>query len=176
MDDPQTGLAEWRRIESVLTHPRCLNCHTMTDYPRQGDAREPHALQVKRGSDGRGTAPKCEACHTDANQTVTGIPGAQDWHMAPLDFAWESEPGKPAGGAAICATLKRPGAEGAPDYERLIEYAQLASFVLWAWEPGQRRDGTARSVPPLGHAEFVDALKRWISAGAPCPADPAKAP
>src|SRR5688572_13115690 len=41
-DDPLVGLDEWRKIESVLAHPRCLNCHTISDYPRQGDERQPH--------------------------------------------------------------------------------------------------------------------------------------
>ena len=30
----------------VLTHPRCLNCHTKTDFPRQGDERRRHAQLV----------------------------------------------------------------------------------------------------------------------------------
>jgi len=168
--DVTEGLAAWRSVESVLTHPRCLNCHTMTSYPRQGDERRPHALEVKRGPDGHGEGTKCRACHTDANQTATGIPGAKEWHMPPLALAWESEPGEPATGAAICATLRRADDDAAePDFERLIEYAQLASFVQWAWQPGQRQDGTERSTPLLTHEEFVAALKRWISAGAPCP-------
>jgi hypothetical protein len=171
IDNPADGLAAWRSMESVLTHPRCLNCHTMTDYPRQGDERRVHGLKVKRGPDGRGEGPKCQACHTDANQTSTGIPGAKDWHVAPPAFAWESEPGKPASGEAICATLKRAEDGEQPDYERLIEYAQLASFVLWAWDPGKRMDGTERTTPLLTHEEFVQALKRWISAGSPCPGD-----
>lgn len=176
VDDPAAGLAAWRSVESVLTHPRCLNCHTMTDYPRQGDERRPHGLKVKRGPDGHGEGPKCQACHTDANQTSTGIPGAKDWHMAPLAFAWESEPGKPAPGSAICATLKHTDDdESEPDFERLIEYAQLASFVQWAWEPGKRLAGTERTTPLLTQTEFVEALKRWISAGAPCPGDAAPA-
>ena len=31
------GLAAWGQVYSVLTHPRCINCHTATDYPQQGD-------------------------------------------------------------------------------------------------------------------------------------------
>ena len=79
--------------------------------------------------------------------------------------AWQARPG-----SAICATLKRADDdESEPDFERLIEYAQLASFVQWAWEPGKRLAGTERTTPLLTQIEFVEALKRWISAGAPCP-------
>lgn len=170
VDDPSQGLASWSRMEAVLTHPRCLNCHAVSDYPTQGNERRPHPLGVIRGADGRGAAMKCQACHGARNTPGAGIPGAPDWHMAPLALAWEKAPGKPADGAAICATLKRADAEtGGPDYERLIEYAQFAPFVLWGWEPGTRRDGTARTPPTVSHEAFVDALKGWISAGAPCP-------
>ena len=168
-NDPKVGLAEWSRIESVLTHPRCLNCHTMTGYPRQGDAREPHMPGAARGPDGHGGASKCQACHSDGNQPFAGLPGAPGWRMAPPALAWESEPGKAAPGSAICATLTREGADGSPDFERLIEYVQLTPVLLWAWEPGKRGDGRERQTPPLPHAAFVNALKRWISAGAPCP-------
>jgi alcohol dehydrogenase (cytochrome c) len=60
------GTKEWRAIYSVLTSPRCLNCHPVKsnlprwphtsdnsgdvqDYPRQGDDRHPHYFQVLRG-------------------------------------------------------------------------------------------------------------------------------
>lgn len=168
LEDANTGLEEWRQIESVLTHPRCLNCHSVTDYPRRGDDRRPHGLGVRRGPDGHGIAPKCQACHRNANQ-ASGIPGAKHWHMAPLALAWENEPGKPADGGAICASLKQPGGDGEADYERLIEYLQFAPFVRWAWEPGVQQSGAKRTPPPLPHHAFVDAVKRWISAGAPCP-------
>jgi hypothetical protein len=169
LEDISSGLKEWGRIESVLTHPRCLNCHSVTDYPRQGDDRRPHGLGARRGPDGHGIAPKCRACHQDANQAASGIPGAKNWHMAPRTFAWDDALGKPAHGGAICASLKQPGEDGEPDYERLIEYLQFAPYVLWAWEPGVQPSGAERTTPPLAHHAFVDAIKRWISAGAPCP-------
>ena len=164
VDDLLGGLAEWAKIESVLTHPRCLNCHTTTDYPTEGDKRRPHMLPIWRGPDGHGTTMKCQTCHGETNRA--GVPGAQDWHMAPLSLAWEKAPGERASSAAICATLKHGEDD---DFEGLIEYAQFASFVQWAWEPGKRRDGTERSTPPLRRNGFVDSVKRWISAGAPCP-------
>src|SRR5262249_19621752 len=60
--EPMTGgTKEWRAIYSVLTSPRCINCHTVKssklppygpypqDYPRQGDDRHPHHYTVLRG-------------------------------------------------------------------------------------------------------------------------------
>ena len=29
------GLEAWEQVYSVLTHPRCINCHTATNYPQQ---------------------------------------------------------------------------------------------------------------------------------------------
>jgi hypothetical protein len=169
LDDGGAGLEAWRRIESVLVQPRCLNCHAVSDYPRRGDDRQPHGLAARRGPDEHGAAPNCDACHLDRNQAGPGIPGAKGWHMPPIALAWESEAGKPAHGGALCASLKPPTAEGEPDYERLIEYVQFAPTVLWAWRPGQPPDGTTRALPPISHDAFVDAIKHWVSAGAPCP-------
>src|SRR2546423_9200994 len=33
------GLAAWQKVYSVLTHPRCIKCHTAQNYPKQGDDR-----------------------------------------------------------------------------------------------------------------------------------------
>jgi len=43
------GLAAWEQVYSVLTSPRCINCHTATDYPQQGDDRHRHFANVVRG-------------------------------------------------------------------------------------------------------------------------------
>ena len=49
------GLAAWERVYSVLISPRCINCHTATNYPQQGDDRRRHFANVVRGGeDGRG--------------------------------------------------------------------------------------------------------------------------
>src|SRR2546423_13991394 len=47
------GLAAWQKVYSVLTHPRCINCHTATNYPQQGDDRHRHFANVVRGPEGR---------------------------------------------------------------------------------------------------------------------------
>jgi hypothetical protein len=158
MDDLQSGLSEWRKIETVLTHPRCLNCHTVTGLPTQGDDRRPHPFEASPEADPQAGPPSCNSCHTEG------------WRMAPLALAFENEPGKPAPGAALCYTLTTGRDDEEPDYERMIEFAQLSSVVLQAWELGKGQDGAQRSVPAVSHEEFVDALKRWISTGAPCPA------
>jgi len=61
------GTPAWKAIYSVLTSPRCINCHPVAipklphfpptvdnssyeqDYPRQGDDRHPHYYAVLRG-------------------------------------------------------------------------------------------------------------------------------
>ena len=35
------GLGAWQQVYSVLTSPRCINCHTATNHPQQGDDRHP---------------------------------------------------------------------------------------------------------------------------------------
>jgi len=39
---------------SVLRHPRCMNCHSRGDFPRQGDDGHPHTMNVRRGPEGHG--------------------------------------------------------------------------------------------------------------------------
>src|SRR5688500_14188310 len=45
------GLAAWERVYSVLISPRCINCHTATNYPQQGDDRRRHFANVVRGGE-----------------------------------------------------------------------------------------------------------------------------
>jgi len=71
------GLAAWQQVYAVLTHPRCINCHTAGNYPQQGDDRHRHRFNVVRGPAGKGvTALQCGTCHQAANADTTGIPGA----------------------------------------------------------------------------------------------------
>jgi len=48
------GLAAWHQMYSVLSHPRCINCHTATNYPEQGDDRHHHLFNVVRGQQDHG--------------------------------------------------------------------------------------------------------------------------
>lgn len=147
-------------IFSVLTHPRCLNCHTETEFPRQGDERRRHDQLVVRGKDNHG-APTlhCSACHQDQNSADGAVPGAPHWGLAPLSMAWENLlPG------ALCERLIDTSQNGQRDLQDLLQHMQQDALVLWGWAPGGDR-----STPPLSHPEFVQALEAWVQAGGPCP-------
>jgi hypothetical protein len=157
------GLAAWRKVYSVVTSPRCINCHTATPYPQQGDDRHRHFANVVRGPEGKGvSALQCATCHQMANADSTGVPGAHGWHLAPLSMRWQDRNDRPLSIAAVCRSLKRQNVD-------LIKHHSEEPLVLWAFTPGLRPEGTARTLPPLTHAEFVEATRAWVEAGKPCP-------
>jgi hypothetical protein len=165
-------LLAWERVYSVLTSPRCINCHTGTAYPQQGDDRHRHFANVIRGPEGKGVPGlNCASCHQEANADSTGVPGEHDWHLAPLSMRWQDSAAQPLPSAVVCRALidraKNRGLDGAG----LLKHHQQEPLVLWAWSAGRRADGTLRRPPPLTHAEFVEATRRWVEAGTPCPSD-----
>jgi mono/diheme cytochrome c family protein len=164
------GSAQWKAVYSVLTSPRCINCHTITDYPRQTDIRYPHIYSIARGADDHG-APigRCSMCHGSENNTATGVPGRSDWHLAPLTMAWESAPGIAMTGPELCAMLKDRLRNGNRDLPELLTHVRSEHLVLWAWDPGTRWNGEARKPAPISHEEFVNSFKAWVDAGASCP-------
>src|SRR3954469_11768116 len=90
------GLAAWDQVYSVLTHPRCINCHTATNFPQQGDDRHRHFANVIRGPEGKGVPGlNCATCHQAANADSAGIPGGHNWHLAPLSMKWQDLDDKP---------------------------------------------------------------------------------
>lgn len=165
----QAGLAAWQQMYSVLTNPRCINCHTATDYPEQGDDRHRHLFNVVRGPGGKGVPGlNCATCHQGANADSTGVPGAYNWHLAPLSMRWQDGNDKILPSADICRSVSDQSKEGLD----IVHHHQQEPLVLWAFEPGRRRDGTARARPPLTHEEFVSATRTWVEAGMPCPSNP----
>ena len=100
------GLAAWQEVYSVLTSPRCINCHTATNYPQQGDDRHRHFANVIRGPEGKGVPGlNCISCHQSANAESTGVPGGRNWHLAPLSMRWQNENDQPLSSAAVCRSL-----------------------------------------------------------------------
>src|SRR5712671_6411216 len=164
------GLAAWERVYSVLTSPRCINCHTATNYPQQGDDRHRHFANVVRGPADRGVpALNCVGCHQETNADSTGVPGGPDWHLAPLSMRWQDTNDRPLSSATVCRTVTDRSRNENMDGPALLKHHEGAALVLWAWNPGRRTDGTQRTLPPLTHAQFVAATRTWVDAGTPCP-------
>ncbi len=144
---PARSAALFEKMVPVLMHPRCLNCHSRADFPRQGDDRHRHT---------------CKTCHQTANQPASGVPGAPDWHLAPLRMAWE---GLSAG--ELCRALRDPHRGGMPP-EKLGAHLNTA-LVRWAWAPGTNAQGAPRSTPPLSHEALVEVARQWLASGSECP-------
>jgi hypothetical protein len=164
------GLAVWDRIYSVLTHPRCINCHTATNYPQQGDDRHRHFANVVRGVEGRGVAAlQCLSCHQESNADTTGVPGAHGWHLAPLSMKWQDGNDRILPSAEVCRAITDRSKNHDLDGPGLLKHHTEEPLVLWAFQPGRGIDGNRRTLPPLTHDEFVAATRRWVDAGMPCP-------
>jgi mono/diheme cytochrome c family protein len=164
------GLAAWQQVYSVLTHPRCINCHTATNYPQQGDDRHRHFANVVRGPDGKGVpALQCVTCHQEDNADSTGVPGAHDWHLAPLSMKWQDLNLKILSSAEVCRALTDRSKNNNRDGAALLKHHAQEPLVLWAFQPSRRIDGSMRTLPPLTHEEFVAATRKWVEAGTPCP-------
>src|SRR3989442_14058204 len=164
------GLAAWQQVYSVLTSPRCINCHTATNYPQQGDDRHRHFANVTRGPEGKGVPGlNCISCHQSANADSTGVPGGTNWRLAPLSMRWQHENDQPLSSAVVCRSLTDRTKNGGLNAEALLKHHEEEPLVLWAWNPGRRPDGAMRTLPPPTQAEFVTATRQWVGAGFPFP-------
>lgn len=158
--DPGEPLRAFAEVTSVLRHPRCLNCHPVTDYPRVGDAPRRHDMNVLRGPDGLGTiAMRCGNCHQDHNQDAIGVPGAPHWKLAPLSMGWEGLDDR-----ELAEAIKDEDKNGGRSLDDLLHHMAEDPLVGWAWAPG-----TGRSAPPISRDAFVQAFREWIEGGAPSP-------
>lgn len=147
----------------VLQHPRCMNCHTRADYPRQSDDRHRHTLNITRGPSNRGAVGlHCATCHQSVNQAASGVPGARDWHLAPLRMAWED-----LTVGELCRALLDP-AKGAMKPDQFISHFETG-LVRWAWSPGVDQRGQTRSAPPISYEGFMALTREWVANGARCP-------
>jgi len=161
----QSSSEAFTAIAPVFQSPRCLNCHTNTAFPRQGDDRHRHTMNVARGPSGHGAAAQpCSMCHQRANQTASGVPGAdEDWHLAPLSMGWEG-----LSVAELCAHLIDPARNGGRSGDAVIDHLST-NLVRWAWDAGSDRNSKPRRAPPLAYEEFVRLAKIWVGGGAQCP-------
>ena len=137
------GSAAWQQVYSVLTSPRCINCHTATNYPQQGDDRHHHFANVIRGPEGNGVPGlNCVSCHQSANAESTGVPGGRNWHLAPLSMRWQDENDQPLSSAVVCHSLTDRTKNGGLNAAGLLKHNEEEPLVLWAWNPGRKQDGT----------------------------------
>jgi hypothetical protein len=157
---PIASASDWDAIRSVIQHPRCMNCHTVTEFPRQGDQRYRHQQLVIRGEK-NGGAPtlSCSACHQSSNSADGQVPGAPLWHLAPLSMGWEN-----LTSVQLCQAIKDKSKNGDRDLAALEKQMTSDPLVQWAWQPG------ARQAPSIDQKSFHDAVRRWVATGASCPA------
>jgi hypothetical protein len=160
------AISAFTKIQQVLQHPRCVNCHIPGDAPLQFDSGVTHAQGIVRGIAGMG-APglPCSACHGERNPPTSygahAPPGAPHWKLPPPNqkMAWQG-----LAASALCAVLKDPKQNGGRDLAALLKHISEDALVLWGWNPGGERAPV--SVP---HTEFVASFKTWMDAEAPCP-------
>lgn len=160
---PETAKHPFDPIAEVLLSPRCVNCHPRDDIPKQRDEGRVHSMSVMRGPDNLGNiGARCYACHQSKNSQTSNVPGAPNWHLAPLSMGW-----KGLSNAELCTVLKDTSLNGGKDVPALVEHMEKDPLVLWGWDPGEGRAPVA-----IKHDEFVKLLKYWADAGAPCPTAP----
>jgi len=162
------SVALFEEAGKVIQHPRCVNCHPAGDRPLQGMAMRPHEPPVFRGDANFGlVGMTCNTCHGSENVTladqaddIKSIPGNPNWHLAPIEMAWE---GKSLG--EICAQIKDPARNGGKTIDEIVEHMAHDDLVGWGWHPGEGRE------PVPGTQEvFGELIKYWAETGAACPA------
>ncbi|MGI3167774.1 hypothetical protein ACRARG_01390 [Pseudooceanicola sp. C21-150M6] len=167
------GLDAWSRIEAVVTHPRCTNCHVEAGAAPMWSGPEftperPHGMNIQAGDSRIGAEfLPCQSCHmTDPGPNM--VPHAPphtglEWQLAPAEFVWFGKEG-----AAICAQLRDPERNGGRDGAALVEHithdAELRGFITWGFAPGGDRE------PAPGDLQsHLDDMAEWVAAGMPCP-------
>lgn len=169
----EEGLAAWSRVYTVVSHPRCSNCHVGKDNiprwsglgygPNRVHGMNIHADESRIG----GEALLCSTCHVTSNAPNVlphapphvGLP----WHLAPVEFEWfgKSSP-------EICAQVREPARNGGRSAKGLSEHLagdpNHGGFIQWAWNPGGGRE------PAPGTLQgAVNDVLAWGAAGMPCP-------
>jgi hypothetical protein len=163
--DDAASVAAFKGMLVVIRNPRCMNCHSVGDFPRQGDDGHPHAMNVRRGPDGKGvSAEKCSTCHQDHNLDEPHLPpGAPNWHLPPRDMPmiWQALTDR-----GICEQLKDPARNGHRSVDLIVAHFTTDKLVAWGWNPGP-----GRAAVPMSREEFAAKVKQWASNGAACPAE-----
>jgi hypothetical protein len=159
------SVAAFKSMLTVIRHPRCMNCHSKGDFPRQGDDSHQHTMNVRRGPGGQGvTSQKCGTCHQSANSSGLNMPpGAPNWHLpsTAMPMIWQG-----LTDGQICAQLKDTSKNNHRSVAQIVEHMTQDRLVAWAWNPGEGRNPV-----PISHDEFSAKVKEWASKGSACPAE-----
>src|SRR5205823_520585 len=83
--------------------------------------------------------------------------------LAPLAMRWQDATDTSLPSSAVCNTVTDRAKNGGLDGAALIKHHQT-ELVKWAWQPGLRNDGSARSVPPINYEQFMTATRNWVQA------------
>jgi hypothetical protein len=162
--DNAASASAFKSIIPVLRHPRCMNCHSSGDFPRQGDDGHRHTMNVRRGRNGEGVAGlRCSTCHQDHNLAGEHMPpGAPDWHLpsAREPMTWEGLSDR-----QLCELFKDPTQNGHRTVNGIVQHMSTP-LVLWGWHPGE-----GRTAVPMPENEFLAKVKEWASHGAACPGE-----
>ncbi len=76
----------------------------------------------------------------------TGVPGGHNWHLAPLSMAWQDQQRQGPLERGDLQSHHRPLEEPRSGRAGLLKHHEEEALVLWAWQPGQRLDGSERPV------------------------------
>ena len=146
----------------VLLHPRCANCHPNGDVPLQGMDSRFHDPPVTRGPEDRGVVGmECASCHQDRNLDHARIPGAPNWHVAPIEMAWVGKTPR-----YICEQMKDPKRNGGKSLAQIVEHNAHDKLVAWGWSPGHDREPA-----PGTQEQFGALIAAWVDTGAKCPSE-----
>ncbi|MEM9259523.1 MAG: hypothetical protein AAGA62_07735 [Bacteroidota bacterium] len=163
--NPLTAPDPFTTMMKVLTHKRCVNCHPSGDHPRQGEDSHYHNFGVLRGPDNHGVEGlKCSTCHQSENNEYSGVPGAPEWSLAPIEMQWEG-----LSRVEIARSMLNPEINGDRSLEETVKHLTEHELVLWAWEPGVDDEGNPRELPPVPLEEYIQAVKEWAANGAIIP-------
>jgi hypothetical protein len=162
--DDAGAAAAFQAAVPVLRHPRCMNCHSSGDFPRQGNDSHRHTMRIHRGPGGQGVnAVRCTTCHQDHNlEGVHMPPGAPGWHLPSptIPMIWEGLTDH-----QLCEVLKDPQKNGHRTPEQIVEHMHTP-LVLWAWSPGEGRTPVL-----MPQNDFLGKIQEWAGKGAACPTE-----
>ena len=164
-ETPMEPLAAFDEMMSVIAHKRCVNCHPADDNPRQGEDSHIHRFGVQRGPEGHGVAAlNCNTCHQEENNSISGVPGAPHWHLAPQSMGWQG-----LSRTEIARAMLDRAKNGGRSLQEIEKHLTEDPLVLWVFEPGVNHDGVEREKPPISKEAYITAVKSWVASGAPIP-------